>query len=428
MHSEHGEEPDSIVEEILTDTILRGERAFGWIRIAGAGLALIQIWFLFGLSWLNNARIDVLSGVLGITLLCSWWLLRRLRTEGPSRRLLATSLAIDRFGILGSLCCLIIWPAAAYPGIGRVPELGFLFIVTVAAGLRLTSRLALSAALVDALALAALLQIDRVMNPEQITTTVANEMMVMLVMTMCGALAWTISNRSARLVSRGASEARGAERTRQRLGAYVSTELLEHVLGDGSDMLAGRRQTVVVLFSDLRGFTQYSESREPEGLVDELNHYFEAMLEPIQAHGGVVDKFMGDAIMAVWGVPEGRPDDSIQALRAAQGMNTALAEHNQRRAERNLPPLRHGIGLHLGEVVAGDIGTTTRRQYTVVGDPVNIASRLESMTKELGTPLIVSKSVVDTAQHSGGQIPDVEHRGTVTVRGRKEPVEIFSLR
>jgi adenylate cyclase len=428
MKNEHGEESDLIVEEILADTIQRGERAFGWIRIAGAGLALIQVWFLFGLSWLDDTRIDVLSSVLGITLFCSWWLLRRLDKEGPSPRLLATSLALDRFGILGSLICLILWPAAAYPGLGRVPELGFLFIVTVAGGLRLTSRLALTAGLVDTLALAALLQIDRIMNPEQITTTTANEIMVMLVMTMCVALACTISNRSARLVSRGASEARSAERTRQRLGAYVSTELLEHVLGDGSDMLGGKRQTVVVLFSDLRGFTQYSESREPESLVDELNHYFEAMLEPIQAHGGVVDKFIGDAIMAVWGVPEGRSDDSIQALRAAQAMNAALIEHNIRRAELNLDPLRHGIGLHLGDVVAGDIGTTTRRQYTVMGDPVNIASRLESMTKELGTPLIVSKSVVDNAQSNGGEMPDVEHRGTVTVRGRKEPVEIFSLR
>jgi len=428
MNHKHGEESDSIVDEILTDTIQRGERAFGRIRIAGAGLALIQVWFLFGLSWLDDTRIDVLSSVLGVTLLCSWWLLRRLRIDGPTRPLLATSLALDRFGILGSLSCLILWPAAAYPGIGRVPELGFLFIVTVAGGLRLTSKLALSAGVLDTLALAALLQIDRAINPDRITTTVANEIMVMLVMVMCVALAWTISSRSARLVSRGASEARGAERTRQRLGAYVSTELLEHVLGDGAGMLAGTRQTVVVLFSDLRGFTQYSESREPEGLVDELNHYFEAMLEPIQAHGGVVDKFMGDAIMAVWGVPEERPDDSTRALRAAQGMNAALTQHNEDRVAQNLPPLRHGIGLHLGEVVAGDIGTNIRRQYTVVGDPVNIASRLESMTKELDTPLIVSKSVVDTARANGDEIPAVEHRGTVTVRGRTEPVEIFSLR
>ena len=151
------------------------------------------------------------------------------------------------------------------------------------------------------------------------------------------------------------------------------------------------------------------------------------MLKPIQEHGGVVDKFMGDAIMAVWGVPEGRADDSLRALQAAQAMNVSLETHNVERAERGLPPLRHGIGLHLGDAVAGDIGTPARRQYTVIGDPVNIASRLEAMTKELKTPLIVSKSVVDNAQASGGTMPTVEPRGTVTVRGRTEPVEIFSV-
>jgi len=426
MDREANGQHDLVVDEILTDTIQRGERAFGLIRMVGGILALVQIWLLFGLSWLDGSRIHVITVVLGSTVIGSLWLLRQVRLKGPTPRLLAVSLTLDRFAILGSMGCLILWPATAYPGIGRVPELGFLFIVTVAAGLRLTSKLALAAGLTDVVALFVLLRLDRIINPDQITTTRANEIMVMLVMLLCSALAWTISNRCAQLVSRGATEARNAERTRQRLGAYVSTELLDHVLGDGYE-LGGKRQSVVVLFSDLRGFTQYSESREPEGLVQELNQYFDAMLTPIQAHGGVVDKFMGDAIMAVWGVPEGQPDDSIRALRAARGMNAALVQHNQVRAQSGLSPLRHGIGLHLGEVVAGDIGTPTRRQYTVVGDPVNIASRLEAMTKELGTPLIVSKSVVDAAQASGGEMPSVEHRGTVTVRGRVESVEIFSV-
>ena len=426
MRNEDVDGPNLIVDEILTDTIARGERAFGWIRMVGGILALVQIWFLYGLSWLDDSRIDVITLVLGSNVLGSLWLLQQVQKKGPTPQLLAVSLSLDRFGILGSLACVILWPASAYPGIGRVPELGFLFIVTVAAGLRLTSKLALTAGLIDVLALFGLLRLDALINAEQISTTRANEIMVMLVMLLCSALAWTISNRCAQLVSRGATEAREAERTRQRLGAYVSTELLDHVLGDGYK-LGGKRQSVVVLFSDLRGFTQYSESREPEGLVEELNQYFDAMLTPIQAHGGVVDKFMGDAIMAVWGVPEGQPDDSIRALRAAKGMNAALVEHNEARAQAGLPALRHGIGLHLGEVVAGDIGTPTRRQYTVVGDPVNIASRLEAMTKELDTPLIVSRSVVDAAQASGGEMPSVEHRGTVSVRGRVESVEIFSV-
>jgi len=425
--STNRETPDTIVQDILTETITQGEQAFGFIRIAACGLALVQIWFLFGLSWLDASRLDVLTGVLGTTMAVSWWLKQQIDEHGPRPGFLATSLALDRFGIMGALICVMLWPSPAYPGIGRVPELGFLFLVTIAAGLRLSARLAISAGIFDAISLFVLFRLDRAVHGPRIDTTLANEVMAMLIITLCGGLAWTISQRSALLVSRGASEAKQAEKTRQRLGAYVSTELLDHVLSEGNEQLQGKRQTVVVLFSDLRGFTEYSESRDPEGLVAELNQYFGAMLAPIQKHGGVVDKFMGDAIMAVWGVPEGRPDDSLRALQAAQAMNDALAIHNEHRSNQELPPLKHGIGLHLGEAVAGDIGTPARRQYTVIGDPVNIASRLESMTKELKTPLIVSKSVVDNAQSSGGSMPPVEPRGTVTVRGRTEPVEIFSV-
>jgi len=416
---------DPIVDEILTDTIIRGEYSFGWIRMLAAIGALIQIWVLFGPSWLDPSRLDVLSGVLGGTVVASAVLLRRLKTHGLSTPLLVSSLAIDRLGIFACLLCLMLWPAEAYPGLARIPEIGFVFIVTVAAGLRLAARLAMAAALFDLALTAALLRIDRFVHPDRVVGTPANELMVLLVLAVCGGLAWTISSRSAKLVSRGAAEARGAEQVRQRLGAYVSTELLDIVLSEGNDKLGGRRQTVVILFSDLRGFTQYSEGHDPEALVDELNRYFEAMLEPIQLHGGVVDKFMGDAIMAVWGVPEGRSDDAMRAMKAANGMGNALIEHNRSRVAQGLEPLAQGIGLHLGEVVAGNIGTLKRRQYTVVGDAVNIASRLESLTKEHRVPVLVSDSVVQAA---GGPVVGVEHRGTVTVRGRTEPVDVFSLR
>ena len=427
MSTHQAETSTSIVQDILTETITQGEQAFGFIRMAACFTALVQVWFLFGLSWLDDERLDVLTVVLGIALVGSWWLKKQIHADGPTPRHLATSLALDRFGIFGAMLCLVLWPGEAYTGLGRIPELGFVFLVTIAAGLRLSSRLAISASVFDAAALLLLLHVDSRLNAVRIDTTTANQLMLVIITCLSGGLAWIISKRSARLVWRGANEAKEAEKTKQRLGAYVSTELLDHVLREGNEQLSGKRQDVVVLFSDLRGFTEYSESRDPESLVVELNRYFDAMLEPIQAHGGVVDKFMGDAIMAVWGVLEVRSDDSLRALQAAQAMNEALKVHNADRAAQGLTPLEQGIGLHLGEAVAGDIGTPTRRQYTVVGDPVNIASRLEAMTKELKTPLIVSKSVVETAKRSGGRMPSVEPRGTVTVRGRTQPVEIFSV-
>jgi len=415
-----------IVLEIVDDPITRGAQAFGWIRVVGAGASLLQLGLIFGLSWRDDPRIAGLIAILGFTILGSGILLVRLRKRGWTRGGLVASLALDRVAVFGALVCLLMWPPPAYPGIARVPEIGFLFLVTVAAGLRLTAHLAIAATVSDLVGLALLLGLDRAWNPERITSTRANEIMVMVILSLCGALAWTISRRAASLVSRGAREARAAERTRQRLGAYVSTELLDHVLEGGNDVLGGRRQVVVVLFSDLRGFTTHSEGLEPEALVGELNAYFEAMLAPIRAEGGVVDKFIGDAIMAVWGVPEGRPDDALRALRAAQGMGEALSAHNLVREAQGQSPLRQGIGLHMGEVVAGDIGTPARRQYTVVGDAVNIASRLESMTKDLGVPVLLSKILVEAAT-TCGEVPELVERGQVAVRGRQEPVEIYSL-
>jgi adenylate cyclase len=423
MHEPTPAPGDALVSDILDDTIVRGEQSFGWIRMLACMGALAQI-VLLGPSWLQPDRLNVVCVVLGSTVLSSALLLRQFQTHGLSTPKLIASLSIDRLAIFLVLICLMMWPSAAYPGLARIPELAFVFVVTVASGLRLTTGLAAAAVIFDLAMTFVLLRLDHWLNPEQLQSTTANEIMVMLVLTACGGLALSISSRSARLVARGANEARNAEQVRQRLGAYVSTELLDIVLAEGSEDLGGKRQTVVILFSDLRGFTKYSEGRDPEALVDELNRYFEAMLEPIQNHGGVVDKFMGDAIMAVWGVPEGRPDDAIRALQAAQGMGTALEKHNKTRVEAGLSPLAQGIGLHLGEVVAGNIGTRKRRQYTVVGDAVNIASRLEAMTKEHRVPVLVSQSVIDAA---GRPSDGVEHRGTVTVRGRTAPVGIFSL-
>lgn len=424
MNDSPHEPDDAVVNDILSDAILRGERSFGWVRMFASVGALIQIVFVFGPSWLQPERLNILYVVLGLTICFSAALLRRFQSHGISTPLLVASLAIDRLSIFSILICLMFWPAEAYPGLARIPEIGFVFVITVAAGLRLTGRLAAAAVITDIALMWILLRVDRWLNVDQLETTTANEIMVMLILAACGGLALSISTRSAKLVSRGADEARSAEQIKQRLGAYVSTELLDLVLADGSDKLGGKRQTVVILFSDLRGFTQYSEGRNPEALVEELNQYFEAMLGPIQEHGGVVDKFMGDAIMAVWGIPESRPDDALRALRAAQGMGLALTQHNVNREQQGLQPLAQGIGLHVGDVVAGNIGTQVRRQYTVVGDAVNIASRLEALTKEHGVPVLVSQHVIDAA---GSPTEGVEHRGTVTVRGRTEPVDVFSL-
>ena len=416
---------DPLVSDILGSAIVRGEVSFGWIRTSAAVLAGLLVHFVFGPSWLSPERLPLLGVILGASAIASGAMLYRFKHYPLTTRALLGSLLIDRLAIFSIFFCLVLWPADTYPGIARIPELGFAFVVTVAAGLRLTPRVVGVAVILDAVFMTALLWMDSNLNHTLIATTAANVVMVLLIFAASGGLALSIAARGASLVSRGAQEAQTAEQVRQRLGAYVSTELLDIVLAEGNDKLGGRRQTVVILFSDIRGFTQYSESREPEALVQELNHYFEAMLGPIQEFGGVVDKFMGDAIMAVWGIPESRPDDASRAIAAAKAMGEALTAHNQERATRALPPILQGIGMHTGEVVAGNIGTRVRRQFTVIGDAVNIASRLEALTKEHNVPVLLSRNVIEAA---GASADSVKHRGTVAVRGRTEPVAVYSLR
>ncbi len=186
---------------------------------------------------------------------------------------------------------------------------------------------------------------------------------------------------------------------------------------------AARRSRVTILFTDIRSFTTISEKMDAQALVGLLNEYFTEMVGIVMSEDGVVDKYIGDAIMAVFGAPVPKPDDAIRAVRAAVRMRTALVHLNERLAARGLPPLRTGIGIHTGEVVAGNIGSETRMEYTVIGDAVNLASRLESSTKELGVNVLISEDTCELVKDHIDARPVKE----ITVKGRAQPVMTYEV-
>src|SRR3569623_83692 len=216
---------------------------------------------------------------------------------------------------------------------------------------------------------------------------------------------------------------RERDKLRVTMGKYMTEEVLQLVLA-GEVELGGKLLQITILFCDLRGFTPFAETRSAQELVGILNEYFTDMVDCVMGEGGVVDKYIGDNIMAVFGAPVSRPDDAMRAVRAALAMRAALAKLNARFAERGSEPLRFGIGLHTGEVVAGNIGSVKRMEYTVIGDAVNVASRLESKTKELATDLLISDATRERLDAS----VDVEAIGEVTVKGRAQAVKIFKVR
>lgn len=175
---------------------------------------------------------------------------------------------------------------------------------------------------------------------------------------------------------------------RERLARYFSPSILELIENRGTQVEYSGEASV--LFSDIRGFTSLSETMEPQAVVRMLNEYFEEMVDAVFAHDGTLDKFVGDAVLAVFGAPVPTRDNARNAVLAAQDMLDRLERLNQRREAQGLPALRIGIGVHTGKVVAGNIGSSKRIEYTVIGDTVNVASRLESVTKNYPEPLVLS--------------------------------------
>jgi adenylate cyclase len=205
---------------------------------------------------------------------------------------------------------------------------------------------------------------------------------------------------------------------------FHGSTVTEDLLKKGEMNLGGTRKDVTVLFSDIRDFTKFSEGHTPEEVVEMLNEYFQIMVTIITRNFGIVDKFVGDAIMAVWGAPKSSGNDSYYALRACLEMRQSLAELNQARLARGQSPIKIGIGLHSGPAISGTIGSSERMEYTVIGDTVNMASRIESSTKAFGSDLLVSASVVEGLDKHYM----FEYAGAAEVKGKSEPIGMYKVR
>lgn len=215
------------------------------------------------------------------------------------------------------------------------------------------------------------------------------------------------------------------ERLRDTFGRYVSVEVAKQLMKSGKVSLGGESIEATILFSDIRDFTPMSEKMTPQALVGFLNSYFSYITEPIGAHHGVVNKFIGDAVMAIFAPQFGSQDHVGDAVRAALAMRRKLEEFNT----KGIVPhqVRFGVGLHTGILVAGNIGTEARLEYTVIGDTVNVASRIESLNKDLDSTLLMSEDVFRGLAPELKDSLRVERCENVRVKGKERALVLYKI-
>ena len=212
------------------------------------------------------------------------------------------------------------------------------------------------------------------------------------------------------------------EKMKEAFGKFVNKDIAEAAMR-GELKLGGERKTATVFFSDIRSFTAISEKLEPEEVVEFLNEYMTRMVNCVNNTNGVVDKFIGDAIMAVWGAPVSYGNDTVNAINGTLLMRSELMHFNKNRGGDRKPIIKIGCGLNTGPLLAGQIGSDERMEYTVIGDTVNLASRIESLNKPFGTDILISEETYKLVK----DVYRVEPMQKIKVKGKAEPQQIYAV-
>ena len=212
------------------------------------------------------------------------------------------------------------------------------------------------------------------------------------------------------------------EKIKSAFGKFVNEEIANQVL-KGEISLGGEKKDVAVFFSDIRAFTAISEKLEPEEVVEFLNDYLTRMVRCVNDNDGTVDKFIGDAIMAIWGAPVSKGNDTLSAINASLEMRSQLMDFNKDRGSEKKPIIKIGCGINSGPVLAGQIGSDEKMEYTVIGDTVNLASRIEALNKPFGTDILITHDSYERVK----DFFIVEKMQKITVKGKKDAQQIYAV-
>ena len=216
------------------------------------------------------------------------------------------------------------------------------------------------------------------------------------------------------------------EKIKSLFGQYLTREISDEILNGHVD-LGGELYDATILFADIRNFTSISEKMNPREVVDFLNSYLSGMIDVIIENNGIIDKFMGDGILAVFGVPVSSKDHAESGIKAALAMNERLRAQNLERGKTGLFPIRIGIGVHSGPVIGGNLGNNNKLEYTVIGDTVNVASRIENLTKRYKSPLIISDTTYENLSKEMKKKVNMKAIANAEIRGKEKTLTLYSM-
>jgi len=306
-----------------------------------------------------------------------------------------------------------------------LPPFLFYFIFIILSALRLDFRLSVFTGLVAAVEYSALAQLylaqAPVENYELLLVTPFQHFGKSIVLLLCGILAGLVAYRIKQQFINSLRSVEDRNHILTVFGQHVSPEVVERLLTQNV-AIEGETRQVCMMFLDIRDFTAFSEQRRPEEVVRYLNSLFDFMIASVNQHHGVVNKFLGDGFMAVFGAPI---DDDRHIRNAVAAAREIIARVDELNASHTIPLTRIGIGLHAGEAVTGNVGSAQRREYTIIGDVVNLASRIEQLNKQFGSRLLVSETV--WAELNPAESADSKPLGLVPVKGHVQPVQVYQL-